>query len=63
MATLIPIKRNFSIRHKVQKFIMKHVFDIIWKHAQYIHNFKTVTTKCIVMNLCTLCQIRSHFFL
>jgi len=63
MATLISIKRNISILHKVQKFTMIHVFDIIWKHAQDIHNFKIVSTICIFMNLCTLCQISSHFFL
>jgi len=63
MATLISIKRNISILHKVQKFIMVHVFYIIWNHAQNIHNFKIVSTICIVMNLCTLRQTRSHFFL
>jgi hypothetical protein len=61
MATLISIKRNISILHKVQKFIMIDVFDIIWKHAQNVHNFKIVTT-IYVMNLCTLRQIRSSFF-
>jgi len=50
MATLISIKRNISILHKGQKFIMIHVFDIIWKHAQNIHKFKIVSTLCIVMN-------------
>ena len=62
MATLISIKRNISILHEVQKFIMKHVFDIIWKHAKNIHKFKIVSTICITMNLCALCQIKSNFF-
>ena len=63
MTTLISIRRNISILHIVQKFIMIHVFYIIWKHAQNIQNFKTVSAICIFMNLCTLRQIRSHFFL
>jgi len=63
MATLISIKRNISFLYKVQKFIMLHVFYIIWQHAQNIHKFKIVSTICIIMNLCTLCEIRSHFFL
>jgi len=62
MATLISIKRNISILQKGQKFIMIHVFYIIWKHAQNISTLKTVSKTCIVMNFCTLCQIRSHFF-
>jgi len=40
MATLISIKKNISILHKVQKFIMMHVFDIIWKHAQIYTTLK-----------------------
>jgi len=44
MATLISIKRNISIPHKVQQFITMHVFYIIWQHAQNIHNFKIVST-------------------
>jgi len=63
MAPFISIKRNISYLHKVQKFIMIHVFYIIWKHAQNIHNLKIVQKICIAKNFCTLCQIRSHFFL
>jgi len=61
MTTLICIKRKISTLHKVQKFMI-HVFDIIWKHTQNLHNFKIVSTTYINMNLCTLCQRRSHFF-
>jgi len=64
MTALISVKRNIWILHKSTKIHNDTCFFyIIWKHAQNIHNFKIVSTICVVMNLCTLCQIRSHFLL